>query len=876
MKLHFIAADKKVGAMAKTIGLADGSNRSYPMAFRMTTMLEEFDVETEGLSKYVDLLSAHAGQGHALYKGMFQRELVNESRRGLTDKTLKTQFMVLDIDGLKIDGLKAIDKGKATTASVKKVAEKVISFMPPALQKVSYVALASSSFGLYDEECSVHIHFLLKEAVDPRALKHYLTSLNFTQNEIYEKLKLTPSKMKIKSVVDPCLAEPARVIYIAPPMFGPTGKNPFSNDKQRFVVVNKSKPLLDLDKELERIDDITDFVNERKSDMLKDKQKRAGLTAFKPKFKRINVDGREVSVVANPPPARFSLAYEDSEFVRYNIGNSKSNAYWVTLTNPEVMYCFSPDEVPTLFKAWDGEAYAAHIERFGGGYTPTVNAETGVTAHVSRTMFIDQESDNYFTVELDIKTDDIVEIKKRKNPVVAGEWMKHYGQMVPDPVPAVHIVNHPDEERTVFSIGDKQFLNRFKPSMYMKDKTGHIFPLESSYGNAWLLHLDAPVISEIILNMLGDDLDCFEHFINWLAFIFQFKNKAETAWMLHGTEGTGKGLFFKMVLRQLFGQGYTAQNTLQGIADDQFNAWMEDVFILMVDEFNIKGTNSAAKTEGMLRNMITEPTMMLRDMQAVQRPVTQRVNFIFATNELDAMPASDKRRITVAPRQMRTLEARLEYLKKYRDETNELISSELTSFARYLFSFKVNKGQASTVLENSARKDAQEASRSASDKFFVNLMEGNFEAFAGILDKPSANLDPNEQYKISRSKTFITANLQYVNTGKACYLHKDDLRALYSYLAGKDISDNAFGRMMGTHEAKLKRVTTPVGHTAKLTTRPYCVEVEWVYRDTDALAELTKNNLLPRGNVSSINQNTESDDERKAKEMADALRTLQD
>ena len=858
MKLHFVSALSKIGPLRKTIGLADGSSRSYPLASKLTSHEAEIDVENGGLEEYRKLMVEQAKLGRALYKGLFIRPLKAESRRGMTDQDAKTQFMVLDIDGLKLDsGI----KDRYRKSDVQAVAESVIEMLPSPLANVSYVAMASSSFGLHKDEVSVHIHFLLENPVSHRALKDWLTSLNYSQVEIHERLKLTKTKTRLKSVVDPCLAEPSRLVYIAPPSFGPKKTNPFIDDEDRFVLVEKEQKLLDLDPLLEDVLSKMEQVNQIRDARIKELQREAGITRHKPKYTRINVNGKPVNVMANPPPARMEFAYEDDEFVRYNVGGSRNNAYWVARSNPEIVRCFVPDEPAFLFKAADPEAYAKHIEKYGAAYDEVKDEEVGVVRKVQRSMFIDQTTDAYVTMEYDKEHDEVVEMNERRNAQVAEEWLKHYGLLVPDPVPARHVVLDPNNQQTLFSVGDKDYVNRFKPTLFMRDKTTHEYADTLRYGNAWLLSLDCPIISEIILNMLGDDMDCFEHFINWLAFILQKKDKTQTAWLVHGTEGTGKGLFFKAVLRPLFGREYVAQNTLQGIADDQFNGWMEDLMLLMVDEFNMRGAQSLTKTASLLKTRITEPTMMLRKMQQQQREVLQRLNFIFATNDLDAMPVEDKRRYNIAPRQQRMLEARLAYLKVFREHSNELIKDELIKFATFLRSFKVDINQSGSIIMNQARVDTQKAGMSASDRFFDALNTGDFGAFIGILDKSAANLEPAEFAQLSRVKTFLVANLEHVNTGKACYLLPDDLKMLYSYLAGKEISDNALSRMINTHDIERKRKSNPVGAPKPLPTRPRCVEVTWNYSDLDVLEEIKAANSSLPSNVSSIEPNKRSSED---------------
>lgn len=875
MKLHFLSAHPKVGPMRKTLGLADGSSRSYPLAGKITSYEEDFDREG-GVQAYRDLIAIHANQGHALYKGLFDKQLLNESRRGRTDKSSKTELLVLDIDGLRLQDVKA--KVGCREVDVTDMAEQVLALLPESLSEVSYVAVASASFGLKDDMVSIHIHFLLETPASHRALKDWLTSLNYTQQGIFEHLELTNSKMRLKSVVDPCLAEPARIVYICPPEFGPRIQNPFIDNSDRIVAVIKDQPFLDIDKELDALAKKRGIVDARKNDQLKALQKKAGVSTAKLKFTNLNVDGYSLAVVENPPEIELEFAYEDHEFVRYNVRGKSNNAFWVAKNNPEVVKCFIPDEPPFLFKRADPLTYKEHVAKYGEVFEISKDKETGRIREITRSMHQCRDTDNYVTLEYDKKNHNILELKYHSGGDAPANWLKHYATPVPDPVPPVYLVMNPEREDSFYEVEDKTYINRFVPTEFMSPPVDAVLAPELNYGQAWLMHTECPFIVEIILNMLGDDMECFEHFINWLAFIFQHRNKTETSWLVHGVEGTGKGVFFKRIIQPLFGHDYAVQNTLRGVADDPFNGWMEDVMFLMIDEFNMKGSASMTKTVSLLKNLVTEPTLMLRKMQQQQRPVTQRLNMFFGTNDLDAMPAADKRRHNIAPRQQRTIEARLPCF-LHRLESDGIIEEELHTFAAYLRAFNIKRSQVTHILINQARHDLHAASMNAVDRFFESVISGDFGYFIHTFDRNMSMLDPKELVQLNRAKTFLTACLAHVNTDEPCYLHFEDLRMLYSFLACKEISPNAFTKMRSSHEFVTKRVSMAVGTTTKMATRPRCVEVRWQYEDKNVIKELRiHNSALPsKDNTVSIESSEQIQErmlkasEKRATDAAKAL-----
>lgn len=868
-KLHFIAAHKRVGPMRKSLGMEDGTNRNYPPAGKVSVIEDELDTRDGGVNAYRETLLKHAKLGHALYRGLMQKVLYNESRRGMTDKEAKTEFLVLDIDGMPLD----IEAARpAKKENVRATAEAIIAMLPKELANVSYVAVASSSFATKPNSLSVHLHFLLDKPVEHRKVKLWLDSLNYTQNAIYERLGLTASKMRVKNIIDPCLGEPARLVYIAPPFFGPKLVNPFTDDDERIIAVEKSTLLLDLDHLLDKAAEGEELIRRRKEDKRKDCLKKAGMATKNHKMKQMNVGGEgKVMVVTDPPPATLYHAFESDGFIRYNMGGKQNNAYYVRNDNPEVVFSFIPEEPAFMFSAADPVAYSLHIEKYGRGAVQVIDEVTGEVRNVLRDLYIDQTTDLYVTIEYDEDADEIIDFKERRSLDVASEWMKFHGRIQPDPIAPIYSTYDPRDLRAIYQDGEKTIVNRFHAPALLRPQEKLPEASILHYGNGWLIKRHCPVLSQVVLNMLGDDLHCFEHFINWLAYIVQTRSKAETAWLLGGEQGTGKGLFFKKVLQQIFGK-YAVQNSLEGIADDKFNEWMVEPIVVMVDEFNMKGANSSlTKTASMLKTRITEPTMMLRKMHVGQVSVNQYLNFIFGTNDLDALTMNDKRRINIAPRQQRMLENRLEGLKKYREDYDDLMETEVKMFARFLHSYTYSTEHATTIIENQARKDVIEAGMNAVDQFFENLTRGHFDAFIGILDKPAQHLDHVDLMLLTRVKSFLIANLEHVNTGQPCYLHKDDLCALFHYMSGKPVSDVRLGRMLSTHDIEMKRREIPVGYKKKMATRPKCVEVVWHYPDEGILTVIKANHTLLIKNTQPIDSgpSSEEDRNRRIRELAE-------
>jgi hypothetical protein len=159
--------------------------------------------------------------------------------------------------------------------------------------------------------------------------------------------------------------------------------------------------------------------------------------------------------------------------------------------------------------------------------------------------------------------------------------------------------------------------------------------LKPKQGN-WTLYYDH------LLNVIcGKNEEYCKYLIAWIAQMLQFPaNKPGVAVVLRGSKGAGKGTFMQP-LEMIFGQHYlhiTDQTKLTG----KFNQHMKDCLLAFCDEGFWAGDKRA---EGVIKGLITEPTILLEPKGKDPFTVKNHVHLIIATNEQWAVPASyDDRR----------------------------------------------------------------------------------------------------------------------------------------------------------------------------------------------------------------------------------------
>jgi len=317
-----------------------------------------------------------------------------------------------------------------------------------------------------------------------------------------------------------------------------------------------------------------------------------------------------------------------------NMNGGDSWAYYFPQTNPEILMNFKGEQnyalkeiAPEVYKKYKklSATIRAEIKE-----TKLKTQKTG-TAYLA---FLDKDSDTYFRGTYCYDTNEL-DLHRTGSLVKVQHFLKQHGQEDADFIPEWRY-EFDFTKNTIFN-PEKRFLNRFQPSAYMKaskaskDDTGF------------------PVIKKIIDNVTGHNPETYERFMNWLSYIIQYRRPANTAWLMHGIQGTGKGVLFNHILSPLVGSKYVQVKRLDEIEED-YNGYMQDCIFLLIDEVQISDAKHKSRAMAKIKNMIVEPTISLRAMYSGHVMVRNWVSIIFASNMPDAIliDPSD-RRLNVCP-----------------------------------------------------------------------------------------------------------------------------------------------------------------------------------------------------------------------------------
>ena len=712
MQLNFLSANNGL-PLSKTFD--SSGSKPYPLVKDVTS--HHFEVNTpEELFK---LLKKQSAKGQCLLKGSLKKELKNESRKGKTDRNAYSDLLVLDIDNLSIPQVNFAPP--LTKLHVEHVANMIMGQLPEELHNVTHIVQASSSFGM-KPTFSLHIFFMLSVPLPPKTIKLWLQHTNHTCELLEEQIELSVNGYSLKYTLDTSVADNGKLIFIAPPMFTGKAINPFGNDSDRTTLIQREHETLDLASMMGGISREVCFeISKTKKNQLR---KDAGMSSKKERIQIAQVGYQNEEILTNPDKVSITVADDSSSpYIRCNINGGDSNAYYFNLQSPTYMYNFKDEPIFEIEKA-DPDFYLSIFEMFEDEIT-----ESGQTRRpiAIRDFYTDIYYCGVFDPNLNQFSDDFPLTPLAKGSIES--FMLSHGRPVPDFIPDASVIFDPTQDKEPIQLSSPPYyINMYRQTKHMLDAVKPSKPL--TLGEGIKLKDICPITYTLMRHILGNGDEELERFVNWLAYIYQTKRKAGTAWVLTGVPGTGKGLFYSRILRPLFGESHVPMKALQNI-EEQFNLYMRTALFLIVDEFHMgSAQQGTVKIADKLKNQITENTMTIRAMRSNQAEVKSFTNFIFLTNRPDAVKIEDgDRRYNIAPRQ----ESKIEESHPEVLDNLDKIDDELKHLAGALSTYKVVERLVRTSFNNDAKSEMRHVSMSVFEEFCQAIKDGDIMFFSDVL-----------------------------------------------------------------------------------------------------------------------------------------------
>lgn len=767
--IQFLAAGQPICKSYKLDSKNQLVKTPYPFVYDVTS----HEVQVSNLQSFYTHILDHALKGHCLLKGQLARPLVSESRAGSTDRNEKTEWICLDLDG--VENYQSVDLFLADIG----------------LADTDYILQWSSSMGLENQTgFRCHIFMLLNEPTHPQILKQWLMHLNLSRPTLSSQLELTKTGNALRWTLDVTTCQNDKLLYIAPPILGKGIKDPYPKTSRFALEKRKHKhaklPTIPAKSAIQQEAD--KVIND-----LRTKSGMAKRRATKFKFKN------STEYMTNPDSAVITGIKTEREFVYFNLNGGDSWAYYHPIDNPEFIFNFKGEPA---YRTEDLiPEYWAEVSRRTSEYEPDSKGRIYFA-------FREFRSGAYFNGVYDTNTKQL-ELAQAKSETQLRHFMAQHGQPLGEFITDWDLEFNPTSS-IVFD-KDKRVLNTYKPSTYYIDFDPKFKPKPT------------PVIDRIVSHVLANDPPTIEHFINWLACIIQFRTHTDTAWILQGTQGTGKGVLFHRIISPMLGEWNVVAKRMEEI-ESEFTGYVENKFVTFVDEMEKGNSLFHTKVQAKLKNLIVEPKVSIRHMYRPPYEAPNFNNMIFASNRsnevLDIPP--DDRRFSVAPLQSTRLQVTT-------SELEDDIPKELPSFFHKLMTMPANQDLARSVLKNSARDQMIATSLTSIDTVTHALLSGDLAFFWDLLPSTKNKDQLHSLTPAGRVETKFRDWLVNTVQTNDTKVTRDELFDIFNYCVGSTPSSpNKFTALLRHHNIHMHVVWKNNRSVRGITVNNWNVDTAWL------------------------------------------------
>ena len=726
----------------------------YPFAWEFTS--HEEDVLT--LSQFEAVLKKHAALGHCALKGTISRPLVKESRAGSTDTSATTEWIVLDLDGLP-PTVEIAGQAQPQTLTVD------LLLYEMGLGDISYIVQWSASMGIENQRLRAHIFMQLDKPMAAPLIKQWLIQKNMEVSFLSKSMGLTKTGNAISWPLDVSACQNDKLIYIAPPTLKGI-KDPLSGQPRIQLIRRKADKLNLNSTPINTTAKNRELTHKRIADL----RDEAGLPPRKIKYKVVGSQ----EVMLAPDESVITEMKTERGFVYFNLNGGDSWAYYHPENNPDYILNFK-SEPAYLTK----ELLPDYWQQLTGTGSSTRTSSTGLLY----LAFCDRRTGVYWRGTYEAATD-VLDINPAKNETQLRHFAKQYGVPIGDFVPEWDLVFDPDDMVRVDP--QNRVVNKFQPT-----------PIMLNAGKA--PKAVPPTINKVLTHALGGDKGIVSHFLNWLATIVQTRDRTRTAWVMHGVEGTGKGLLINNIIKPMFGSHVSLRRMEE--LNEKYNHFMEGSFLVFVDEVQTKALQNEQGVMAKLRNFITEETVPIRQMYANAIEVRNYTNWIFSSNMSD--PVSIKRgdrRFNVGKYQPIRLEMT--------DAEVEKIAKEVQAFYNYLYDYPADFELAGKVIESNDRETLISISENSIDTVGNAVINGDFHFFIDQL--PTDESHKRNAMQMNRVTEYITVLrtlIERTTPDGKCNLAREELRTLFDYCVGNiPTTPNKFTSLLKHHRIHLAPV----------------------------------------------------------------------
>jgi len=671
--IHFLASDVALGKSFWLDSQGELCKSSYPNVRDFTSTT----VQCTSIKDFHAALVKQAALGACLLKGKLNRELDNESRAGSTKSDDATDWLCLDLDG-------------APHATPQEFMASI-----PEFKDVAHVVQYSASYGVNGStKLSCHIFMLMDNKLPATNIKTWLMDKNLSDT-LRKGITLGRTGAALHWPVDITACQNDKLLYITPPKIG-KGISCTLKDSERIQLVPGRIQLLPAKalttkRSLEQV--------KAEAQALRDAlRKDASLPALRTTTRIVG----EYEVQPKPGQATITGRKEERGYVYFNLNGGNSWGYYHPVGNHEFIHNFKSEPVYYTRELLPDYYKDCKVQQRIQQSQPTEGGELVLA-------FRDKRTAQYWNGIWSEDTQHL-ELHPAKSELQLNHWMQNHDLPPWEVIPVWDM--HFNPQSTVILNEDEKTINTYVPTKYFRMKYDTKASLDK-----------CPLIKRIMLHAIsgGQEDETFEHWLNWLAVVFQHKRKPKTAWILHGEEGTGKGVIISRILTPLLGAEYVVQKRASEL-EEKFTGWMEKALIAFIDEIEVSSSIRKDTISGDLRSFITEDVVTIRHMNRAAVQTRNYTGLIFSSNKPNPVI------ITIGDRRYNVGFFQKLKLIITQHELDNVIPTELEAFMSYIMTREADIQKAVTPLKNEAHKDLVENNKTSADITASQLANGDLMA----------------------------------------------------------------------------------------------------------------------------------------------------
>ncbi len=278
--------------------------------------------------------------------------------------------------------------------------------------------------------------------------------------------------------------------------------------------------------------------------------------------------------------------------------------------------------------------------------------------------------------------------------------------------------------------------NMFKPTKYLEKyeviqkriKEGKQKPMSVAG-----LEKNIPWIWRVLLNTFHTDENHrdIKAFLNWLAFLVQYRRQSNMAWILITNPGVGKGVIADLIIKPILGNHQVLTDEGNAIGA-QFSAEDISCWVKVYNEVFTKSdfTQNLRRREWLKNRIGTRDILIERKGFDKQKYMNNISYLLFSNIEQAFIIESFDRRFSIV-NVLKTSKPLIEF--EWFPQDNEVfekaLASETANFSKFLQNIEVDIRAANTPADTRARRRLIEFSREDVDYVITKMNAGDYQYF---------------------------------------------------------------------------------------------------------------------------------------------------